>query len=133
MSSAQCGYVDPSFADKGAADETDEVQLQVVCLTGEGVTLSKKLSCKLGARLVVHHVNGKLMLDKLETKGSLEKPLAAHRCPALTYQLMCTQHGVMPVMSSQTVTESLPQKVLHILKEQHTENIYTVSPAALQA
>jgi len=123
MSSAQCGYVDPSFADKGAADETDEVQLQVVCLTGEGVTLSvsrsmlgydlcrllsKKLSCKLGARLVVHHVNGKLMLDKLETKGSLEKPLAAHRCPALTYQLMCTQHGVMPVMSSQTVTESLP-------------------------
>ena len=79
MSSAQYGRVDPSFADKGAADETDEVELQVLCLTGEGVTLSvrhsmlgsdlrrlvsEKLSCKPGAKLVVHHVNGKLTLHE---------------------------------------------------------------------
>ena len=38
MSGAQHGYVDPS-SDKGAG-ETDEVDLQVLCLTGEGVTLS---------------------------------------------------------------------------------------------
>eukprot|EP00435_Cladocopium_sp_Y103_P031795 s2563_g8.t1 len=55
------------------------VELQVLCMTGEGVTLkvnrsmlgselrrlvSQKLPCKPGAKLVVHHVNGKLMLDK---------------------------------------------------------------------
>ena len=75
----QRGYMNPSSADKGAADETDEVELQVLCLTGEGVTLSvsrsmlgsdlrrlvsKKLSCKPGAKLVVHHVNGKLKLHE---------------------------------------------------------------------
>ena len=38
-----------------------------------------------------------------ETKGLLEKPQC---CPALTYRLMCTQHGVVPV-SSQIATESL--------------------------
>ena len=79
MSAAQHGYVDPSFAAKGAADETDEVELQVLCLTGEGVTLrvsrsmagsdlrrlvSGKLSCKPGAKLVVHHVNGQLTLNE---------------------------------------------------------------------
>ena len=32
--------VDPSSTDKGAANETDEVELQVLCLTGEGVTFS---------------------------------------------------------------------------------------------
>ena len=40
MSGAQHGYVDPSSTDKGAADENDEVDLQMLCLTGEGVTLS---------------------------------------------------------------------------------------------
>ena len=40
MSGAQHGFVDPSSTDKGTADETDEVDLQVLCLTGEGVTLS---------------------------------------------------------------------------------------------
>ena len=75
----QRGYMNPSFADKGAADETDEVELQVLCLTGEGVTLSvsrsmlgsdlrrlvsKKLSCKPGAKLVVHHVKRKLKLHE---------------------------------------------------------------------
>ena len=33
-------YVDSSSTDKGAADKTDEVYLEVLCLTGEGVTLS---------------------------------------------------------------------------------------------
>ena len=71
LSSAQYGYVDPSSADKAAADEPDEVELQALCLTGEGVTLgasrsmlgsdlrrlvSEKLSCKPGAKLVMHHV-----------------------------------------------------------------------------
>ena len=46
MSGAHHGYEDPS-ADKGAADETDEVDLQVLCLTGEGVTLSVP-RCMLG-------------------------------------------------------------------------------------
>ena len=40
MSSAQHGYVDPSSTDKSAADETDEVDFRMLCLTGEGVTLS---------------------------------------------------------------------------------------------
>jgi hypothetical protein len=40
MSGAHYGYVAPASADKGAADETDEVNLQVLCPTGEGVTLS---------------------------------------------------------------------------------------------
>ena len=72
-------HADPSFADKDAADETDDVELQVLCLTGEGVTLSvrgsmlgsdlrrlvsEKLPCKQGARLVVHHGNGELKLDE---------------------------------------------------------------------
>ena len=72
-------HVDPSFTDEGAADETDEVELQVRCLTGEGVTLSvspsmlgsdlrrlvsEKLPCKPGAKLVVQHVNGTLKLDE---------------------------------------------------------------------
>ena len=78
MSGAHHGYEDPS-ADKGAADETDEVDLQVLCLTGEGVTLSvprcmlgydlrrlvsEKLPCRPGAKLAVHHVNRKLALDQ---------------------------------------------------------------------
>ena len=89
MSGAQHGYSDPSSADKGAAGETDEIELQVLCLTGEGVTLtvsgsmlghdlrrlvSKNLSCKAGAKLAVHCVNGKLRLDKtLEDQGIVGK------------------------------------------------------------
>ena len=79
MSSAQYGRVDPSFADKGAADETDEVELQVLCLTGEGITfsvsrsmlgsdlrrlVSEKLPRKPGAKLAVHHTNRELTLDE---------------------------------------------------------------------
>ena len=78
MSGAQHGYVDPS-SNKGAADETDEVDLQVLCLTGEAVTLSapgsmlgydlrrlvsEKLPCKPGAKLAVHPVNQQLTLDQ---------------------------------------------------------------------
>ena len=37
---AQHGYLKPSFADKGAVDEADKIELQVLCLTGEGVTLT---------------------------------------------------------------------------------------------
>ena len=91
MSGSQygCGHVDPSSTDKGAADETDEVELKVLCLTGEGVTLSvrrsmlgsdlrrlvlEKLPRKTGAKLVVHHVNGKLTLDQnLEEQGMVGK------------------------------------------------------------
>ena len=48
MSGAQHGYEDPSFTDKGAADETDEVDLQVQCLTGEGVRSRVPRSMLLG-------------------------------------------------------------------------------------
>ena len=81
-------YVDPATA-KGAADETDEVELQVLCLTGEGITfsvsrsmlgsdlrrlVSEKLPCKPGAKLVVHHVNGQLKLDEnLSQQGMVGK------------------------------------------------------------
>ena len=79
MSGAQHGYVDPSSTDRGTADETDEVDLEVLCLTGEGVRLSipcstlgydlrrlvsEKLPCKPGAKLAMHHVNAKLMLNQ---------------------------------------------------------------------
>ena len=81
-------YVDPA-TDKGAADETDEVELQVLCLTGEGITfsvsrsmlgsdlrrlVSEKLPCKPGAKLVVLHVNGHLKLDEnLAQQGMVGK------------------------------------------------------------
>ena len=78
MSGAQHGYVDPS-SNKGATDETDEVDLQVLCLTGEAVTLSapgsmlgydlrrlvsEKFPCKPGAKLAVYHGNAKLALNQ---------------------------------------------------------------------
>ena len=82
-------YVDSSSTDKGAADKTDEVYLEVLCLTGEGVTLSvprsilgydlrrlvsEKLPWKPGAKLVVHHVNGSLTLDQnLREQGIVGK------------------------------------------------------------
>ena len=79
MSGATYGYVDASSTDKGAADEPDEVELQMLRLTGEGVKLSishsmlgfglrrlvsEKLPRKPGAKLVVHHVNRRLKLDQ---------------------------------------------------------------------
>ena len=84
-----------------------------------------------GAKLVVHQREKKTdsWMKTWKTKGLLEKPQC---CPALTYQLMCIQHGVIPV-NSQLVRESLPLKALHILKEQRTESTYNISPAALQS
>ena len=141
---ARDGNLDPSSTDKDAADETDEVELHVLCLTGEGVTfsvsrsmlgsdlrrlVSEKLPRKPGAKLAVHHTNRELTLDEnLGEQGFVGK---SARCPAPTYQLMCIQHGVIPV-GSQMMRKSLHWKVLHILKEQHMENIYIISPAALQ-
>ena len=82
-------YVDSSSTDKGAADKTDEVYLEVLCLTGEGVTLSvprsilgydlrrlvsEKLPWKPGAKLAMHHVNGSLTLDQnLREQGIVGK------------------------------------------------------------
>ena len=89
MSGAHNGYMDTSSTDKGAADETDEVDLHVLCLTGEGLTLSvprsmigydlrrlvsQELPCKPGAKLAVHHGNAKLTLNQtLGEQGILEK------------------------------------------------------------
>ena len=86
---ARDGNLDPSSTDKDAADETDEVELHVLCLTGEGVTfsvsrsmlgsdlrrlVSEKLPCKPGAKLVVLHVNGQLKLDEnLAERGMVGK------------------------------------------------------------
>ena len=79
ISAAQHGYVHPSSTDQGATDETDEVNLHVLCLTGEGVPLSvprsmlgydmrklvsEKLPCKPGAKLAVHHMNRTLTFDQ---------------------------------------------------------------------
>ena len=76
---ARDGYLDPSSTDTNAADETDEVEVEVRCLTGEGVTLSvsrsmlgshlrrlvsEKLPRKQGAKIVVHDMNAKLTLNK---------------------------------------------------------------------
>ena len=83
MSGAHHGYMDPASTDEGATDETDEVNLQVLCLTGEGVTLrslslprsmfgydlrrlvSEKLPCKPGAKPAMHHVNANLTESNL--------------------------------------------------------------------
>ena len=118
MSGALHGYVDSSSTDKGAADKTDEVYLEVLCLTGEGVTLSvprsilgydlsrlvsEKLPWKPGAKLAMHHVNRKLNLDQtLREQGIVEK--SAVLSFALICQQICIQHGVMS-LSSQLVRE----------------------------
>ena len=96
MSRAQHGYVDPSPTGKGPADETDEVDLQVLCLTGEGVTLSvpcsmlgyelhrlvsEKLPRKPGPKLAMHHVNAKLTLNQT---------LAGQRIVGTSAMLSCT-------------------------------------------
>ena len=36
--------MDPSSTDKGAADEIDKVDLEVLCLTGEGVDIERPLA-----------------------------------------------------------------------------------------
>jgi hypothetical protein len=91
MPAAQHGYVHLSSADKDASDETDEVDLQVQCLTGEGVTLrvplsilgydlrrlvSEKLPCKPGAKLAVYHGNAMLALDQALGEQGITKEVA---------------------------------------------------------
>ena len=84
MSSRPRGNIGLMSSDshRSAADDTDEICLQVLCLTGEGVTacvprsisgyelrklLSEKLAYKPGAKLALHHRNQELILD--ETLG----------------------------------------------------------------
>ena len=112
MSGGQHGYLDPSSTDKGAADETDEVNLEALCLTGEGVTLSvprsmnghhlcrlvsEKLPCKPGARLVVHHVNAKLTLNQTLGEQGIAGNSATLSCtyiPTNVYAAWCYVHGL---------------------------------------
>ena len=79
MSSAQC--MDASSDNKSATLEG-----VTPCRSMLGydlrILLSKRLSCKPGSRLVMHHVNGKLMLDKKlgdqGIKGLLERTAVLH-------------------------------------------------------
>ena len=147
MSGAQHGYVDPSSTDKGTADETDEVDLQVLCLTGEGVTISvpcsmlgselhrlvsEKLPCK--PRRKARRASCEYKADaEIEPWQSKELLGNLQCCPTLTYQQMCTLHGVMSVGSgSQLVRERVCWKVLHNLRQRQVESIYIIFPAALQ-
>ena len=124
MSGAQHGYVDPSSTDKGPADETDEVDLQVLCLTGEGVTLSvpcsmlgyelrrlvsEKLPCKPGAKLAVHHVNRKLALEEtLGEQGIVGKSamLSCTYIPTNVYTAWCYVCG-LPTAEREFALEGL--------------------------
>ena len=136
MSGAQHGYVDPSSTDKGAADETAEVDLQVLCLTGEGVALSvprsmlgydlrrlmsEKLPCKPGAKLAVHHVIGKLALDQTLGEQGIAGKSAMLSCtyiPTNVYTAWCYVCG-LPTCER----ERLRWKVLRNLRESQVENI----------
>ena len=124
MSVSQHGNMDPSSTDKGAADEIDKVDLEVLCLTGEGVTLSvprsmlgydlrrlvsEKLPCKPGAKLAVHHVNRKLTLD--QTLGEQEiagkSALSCTYIPTNVYS-GCYAHG-LPACERNFVLEGVTQ------------------------
>ena len=126
MSGAQHGYVDPSSTGKGTADETDEVDLQVLCLTGEGVTLSvpcsmlgyelrrlvsEKLPCKPGAKLAVHHVNTKLALNQtLAEQGIVGKSaiLSCTYIPTNVYIAWCFVYG-LPISEREVALEGVTQ------------------------
>ena len=145
MSGAQHGYLNPSFADKGAVDEADKIELQVLCLTGEGVTLtvsrsmlgydlrrlvSKNLSCKAGAKLVVHSVNRKLTLDEnLEDQGIVGKK-AMMSCTYIPTDVYTAWRyaSALPTCEREFALEG----VTH-LEDQRTESTYNISPAALQS
>ena len=125
MSSAQHGYAHPS-TDKGAADETDEVDLEVLCLTGEGVTLSiarsmlgyelrrlvsEKLPCKPGAMLAVHHVNTKLTLNQTLAEQGIEGKSAVLSCtfmPTNVYTAWCYVCG-LPTSEGEVALEGVTQ------------------------
>ena len=126
MSGAQHGYVDPSSTDKGTADETDEVELQVLCLTGEGVTLSvprsmlgyelrrlvsEKLPCKPGAKLAVHHMNTGLTLNQtLGEQGVVGKSamLSCTYIPTNVYTAWCYVCG-LPTSEREVALEGVTQ------------------------
>ena len=126
MSGAQHGYVDPSSTDKGAADETDEVDLQMLCLTGEGVTLSvsrsilgydlrrlvsEKLPCKPGAKLAVHHVNAKLKLNETLGEQGVVGKSAMMSCtyiPTKVYTAWCYVCG-LPTCEREVELEGVTQ------------------------
>jgi len=111
---------------KGTADETDEVDLQVLCLTGEGVTLSvpcsmlgyelrrlvsEKLPCKPGAKLAVHHVNTKLTLNQtLAEKGIVGKSamLSCTYIPTNVYTAWCYVCG-LPTGEREVALECVTQ------------------------
>ena len=111
---------------KGTADETDEVDLQVLCLTGEGVTLSvpcsmlgyelrrlvsEKLPCKPGAKLAVHHVNTKLTLNQtLAEQGIVGKSamLSCTYIPTNVYTAWCYVCG-LPTSERQVALEGVTQ------------------------
>ena len=144
MSSALHGYMDPSSTDKGAADETDKVNLQVLCLTGEGVALSvprsmlgydlwrlvsEKLPCKPGAKLAMHHVNAKLRLNQTLGGQGMVGTSATLSCtyiPTNVYRAWCYICGLRTceenfVLEGVTQLEgAIPGEYLHHL------------PAALQ-
>ena len=126
MSGAQHGYVDPSSTDKGTADETDEVDLQVLCLTGEGVTLSiprsilgydlrrlvsEKLPCKPGTKLAVHHVNAKLTLNQTLGEQGIVGESAMLSCtyiPTSVYTAWCYVCG-LPTSERDVALEGVTQ------------------------
>jgi len=145
MSSVQHGYVDPSSADKDASDETDEVVLQMLCLTGEGVALSvprsmlghdlrrlmsQEFPCKPGATLAVHHVNEKLVLDQtLEQQGiGKSTMLSCTYIPTNLYAAWCYVRG-FPTCEREFALEGVTQleKVMKCV-----ESIYIISRAASQ-
>ena len=125
MSGSQHGYADPS-TDKGAADETDEVDLQMLCLTGEGVTLSvprsmlgyelrrlvsEKLPFKPGAKLAVHHANTMLALNQtLAEQGIVGKSamLSCTYIPTNVYTAWCYVCG-LPTSEREFALEGVTQ------------------------
>ena len=126
MSGAQHGYVDPSPTGKGPADETDEVDLQVLCLTGEGVTLSvpcsmlgyelhrlvsEKLPRKPGAKLAMHHVNAKLTLNQTLAEQRIAGTSAMLSCtyiPTNVYTAWCCVCG-LPTSEREIALEGVTQ------------------------
>ena len=135
-------YVDSSSTDKGAADKTDEVYLEVLCLTGEGVTLSvprsilgydlrrlvsEKFPWKPGAKLAMFHENRKLNLDQtLREQGIVEKSAV----------LSCTYMPTILYTAWRYVSELLTCErefaLEGVFREQSLESIYIICPAALQ-
>ena len=134
MSRAHHGCVDTSSTDKGAADETDEVDLHVLCLTGEGVTLSvprsmlgcdlrrlvsQKLPCKPGAKLALHHMNSKLKMSQtLGKQGIVEKSatLSCTYIPTNVYTAWCYVRG-LPTSEGHFAIEGVTRLVVPVTGE----------------